>query len=54
MIRLIQLLFFGHVHKWEIIAKRRLDYVSDFSNGTCERYILRCQHCGNIKVKDTK
>jgi uncharacterized protein CbrC (UPF0167 family) len=54
MIRLIQLLFFGHAHKWEIIDKRRLDYVYDFSKGSCERYTLQCEHCGKIKVKDAK
>ena len=46
MIRLIQLLFFGHIHKWKIIDKRRLDYVSDF----CDRYTSQCEHCGKIKV----
>ncbi len=54
MIRLIQLLFFGHIHKWEIIDKRRVDYESDFSKGSCDRYVLQCERCGNIKVKDAK
>jgi hypothetical protein len=54
MIRLIQLIFFGHIHEWKIIDKRRVNYVSDFSSGTCDRYTLQCEHCGNIKVKDTK
>ncbi len=54
MIRLIQLLFFGHIHKWKIIDKLRVDYETDFSKGSCDRYTLQCEHCGNIKVKDAK
>jgi hypothetical protein len=54
MIRLIQMIVYGHIHKWAIIDKRRLDYVSDFSNGSCDRYTLQCEHCGAIKVKDAK
>jgi hypothetical protein len=54
MKRLFGFLLSGCFHKWKTIDKRRVDYESDFSKGSCDRYVLQCEHCGNIKVKDAK
>ncbi len=50
MIRLIQWLIWGHIHKWNTIFNTRLTLVDSKMVGT--RYILRCDHCGNIKKVD--
>lgn len=55
MIWLLQLFIFGHVHKWKIIKDGSL-HVNDECGRTVktgQRYILQCEHCGNIKKKDT-
>lgn len=53
MIKLLQILFFGHSHKWEIEDVRRLEKNHDFGlKSTGSRYVLRCDVCGTIKKKD--
>jgi len=54
MKRIIAFLLSGCWHKWTIIDKRRLDYRTDFSSGSCDRYTLQCDRCGNLKTKDAK
>ena len=55
MIKLIGFLFSGCWHKWTIIEKGVLHYSSDLGgSGTCNQYTLQCEHCGNIKVRNTK
>lgn len=54
MLKLLQLLIFGHVHKWKIVNVNTLDYNGDFGSGTCIRYTMQCEVCGNIKKKDAK
>lgn len=54
MKRLIGFLLSGCFHKWKIINQRIVDYETEFSSGSCDRYTLQCEHCGNIKVKDAK
>ncbi len=52
MLKLFQLLFIGHVHKWTILrhgAMKDLDY-DGTRIGTV--YELQCQHCGNVKRTD--
>lgn len=54
MKRLFQLLIYGHVHKWKIISERRFNYDDGFTRGDCNRYILQCEHCGEITVRDAR
>ena len=48
MFKILQLLIFGHFHKWETIRESSLTMGSEVG----ARYILRCEKCGNIKRKD--
>ena len=50
MIRFLQFLFYGHIHKWKIIDKYDLAYSAKTSTGT--RYVLQCSKCGDIKMHD--
>jgi hypothetical protein len=54
MIKLIGFLFSGCWHKWKIINTQVVHYNTEFSSGTAPRYILQCEHCGNIKAKLAK
>lgn len=47
MIKLLQILWYGHQHKWNIIEKRE---VRDNGGLIGTRYTCQCQHCGNIKA----
>ena len=49
MLRLLQFLFIGHIHKWETVETRGLDN-ADGATGT--RVYLKCQHCGIWKKQD--
>ncbi|MCK5019955.1 MAG: hypothetical protein KAS32_23065 [Candidatus Peribacteraceae bacterium] len=51
MWKLIQLLIFGHAHKWKIIQSGELTFTYSESIGM--RYTLQCEKCGNIKTVDT-
>lgn len=56
MLRLIQLLILGHIHKWKIIAQgpfREWDGEVGKSalRRECISYTLQCEHCGNIKER---
>ena len=50
MIRLLQLLFYGHIHKWKIIKTHELTMTGSKSTGT--RHELQCEKCGNVKMVD--
>ena len=57
MIRLLQILFLGHAHKWKIIKEAPLvheqyGYQKEplVSRGT--RYVLQCEGCGKLHQKD--
>ena len=55
MLRLLELLFRGHIHEWETIDQRRFEWSNDFGeNGTCTRYYIRCKKCGWIRNIDCK
>lgn len=47
MIKLLQLLWYGHSHKWKIIGERGVRSDGELV-GT--RYTCQCEHCGAIKV----
>ena len=56
MIRLLQLLFLGHVHKWKIIKTGRYVDYAGFTVGGKDVsaqgtfYTQECEHCGKLKV----
>lgn len=58
MLRLIQFLIFGHVHKWQVIEKgtfRTTDGYTQNPNAivkTGVRYSCRCDKCGVIRKFD--
>jgi hypothetical protein len=59
MIKLLQLLIFGHVHKWEIIHEKTIktNYTWDghiVETITVKHYTLQCTKCGNIKTEKAK
>lgn len=49
MMALLQLLFVGHVHKWQTIREVRL---SDASGSTGTRYFQQCECCGKVIKRD--
>lgn len=56
MIRLLQLLFLGHVHKWKTIKVAPYTLWQDQvgSGPISERgtlYTLQCEHCGTVRGK---
>lgn len=54
MILLVQWLIFGHIHKWKILTSNLVTYKylsGSTSIGT--RYVLQCEHCGNMKTFET-
>lgn len=55
MLRLLEFLIRGHIHEWETVNERRLNYSDDFGdNGVCTRYYLRCKKCGWVRKVDCK
>lgn len=58
MIRLLQLLIFGHVHKWKTLEERPLVRPEQVVEGTTygqrtgTRYIQQCEHCGIVEKRD--
>jgi len=53
MIRLLKWLFWGdaHLHKWKIIKQEEL--INKQKTNQWTRYTLQCEHCGNIKFKNS-
>jgi len=49
MLRLLQFLFIGHIHKWETVETRRLE---NAAGATGTRVHLKCQHCGIWDYQD--
>lgn len=47
MLKLLQLLLYGHQHKWKIIKQVGMGY--DEKIITRQRFYLQCEVCGNIK-----
>lgn len=53
MIRLLQMLFMGHVHRWKTIEKTNLSTMDgDKVAATGARYIQQCETCGIVKKRD--
>lgn len=53
MIALLQRIFIGHFHKWEIIDNRNLIInEGGYSEARGSRFILQCTECGMVKKKD--
>jgi hypothetical protein len=48
MIRFLQWLILGHIHRWKTIDTRPLE--SAWAKGT--RYHQQCEHCGIVKKRD--
>lgn len=49
MLRLIQLLIWGHVHKWTVIYDGDL---TGANGARGHRYHLQCEKCGDVKKRD--
>lgn len=49
MLKLLQLLIFGHCHKWEIIKAVECD---NKNNTTWTRHYCQCEKCGRVKIFD--
>lgn len=53
MIRLLQLIFLGHWHKWKTIEKR--EFQTTFNgkvHSTGSRHIQQCETCGIVVKRD--
>ena len=50
MIRLLQLLIFGHVHKWKIIAKSEVFEENGAQKPVYIDYNCQCEACGKIRM----
>lgn len=47
MLRLLQFLILGHVHKWETVKNVRITYTD--VNAEAFMYVCRCETCGRYK-----
>lgn len=56
MIKLLELLMYGHVHKWATIEKREIYGETWARERGCIgiSYTLRCEKCGNIKFTNSQ
>lgn len=53
MLKLLQFLFTGHIHKYNIIKEESIEsYYKDRKLSTATRYYLQCEICGEIKIKE--
>ena len=54
MLRLLQWLFLGHVHKWKVIKEGSVSWESTKNSDSAKwtRYVLQCEICGNMKIYD--
>lgn len=50
MIKLLQILWYGHSHKWKIIQTIQLQ--NEYGANVGKKYHLQCEVCGNIKRKE--
>lgn len=48
MLRLLQLLIFGHVHKWKTIKEGNLYETSKSAMPCGVVYYQQCEHCGKV------
>lgn len=57
MLKLLQLLFFGHAHKWKILERSPLVITRHPEDGggvkhRGDRFVLQCETCGKVEGKD--
>jgi hypothetical protein len=58
MIRLLQLLIFGHAHKWKtlkqtpLVRPEQVVYGQTYGQRTGTRYIQQCETCGLVTKRD--
>lgn len=59
MIRLIQWLFLGHIHKWEKVSESELNIIDPYAVtenrrvvAKGKRFVTRCEKCGSYKKWD--
>ena len=52
MIRLLQLLIYGHIHEWETLETRDLSVHHGIGSSTGIRYYLRCKKCCQVIKRD--
>lgn len=54
MIRLLQWLFIGHIHKWNTIEDRPLATKDQAGKVVAKghRYFQQCEHCGVVVKRD--
>lgn len=55
MMRVLQFLFFGHVHKWETIKEVGYqEWGGEIGEGrpskVATKYVCRCERCGVVKA----
>jgi hypothetical protein len=50
MMRLLQWLFVGHVHKWKNLTQHTLKDMR--GNNTGVAYVQQCEHCGLVARRD--
>jgi hypothetical protein len=51
MLKLLQLLIFGHIHKWIILGSGNIEHRSENGKVVGVYYNLKCEKCGNVKIK---
>jgi len=56
MLRLLQWLFLGHVHKWKVIKEGSASWESTTTEESSRwtRYVLQCEICGELKTYDAR
>jgi hypothetical protein len=56
MLRLLQWLFLGHVHKWTIVKEGSAAWESTINEekATWTRYVMQCEICGEMKIFDAR
>lgn len=52
MMRLLQWLFVGHLHKWRTLSSHTLVNGKNEAFGVV--YVQQCEHCGTVRRKDLK
>ena len=54
MIRLLQFLIFGHVHKWETVGRSSWKTVGEFGSEleSGPRFVCKCEKCGAYRTFD--
>lgn len=51
MIRLLQLLFLGHAHKWKIIQQYNVTRADKADSVVATAYVCQCEECGALKFR---